>query len=196
MRPQAALQVSCSDITTCSGISAALKALHHSQESTSHRPLTPSPVVIRQLFPRPDTPPGEDDYMIAQQACRCATYCYGPAVGVGLAGVVQQVRHVACTWREQLSTRHRHSAAASLALHQDAGRYEPCSAQEMREARQKWSHRRVSEDVPSLLGQVRPAEDTHGHPSGAGLNVVHTAAIMLPSASAQCNCTCHAMATG
>ena len=169
VRPQAALQVSCSGSTTCIWISADMKAGHHRQKPASHRPATPSPVVIRQLFPSPDVPPGKYNYMVVQQACRCAAHGDGAAVGVGLAGVVQQMRHVACAWQERLSTRREHSAAAALASQQDckvwaplnAGRYGLPSAQDMREARQRWGHRRIQGDVPYCLGQVRTAEDKH-----------------------------------
>ena len=114
--PQATLQVACSGSRTCIWISADMKAADHNRKTISCRPMAPSPVVIRQLFPSPNAFLGEDDHMIVQQARRCAAHCDCAAVGVGLTAVVQQVRHVACIWREQLGARHEHLAAASLAV--------------------------------------------------------------------------------
>ena len=55
-----------------------------------------SPVVVCQLLSSHDATPGKDDDMIAQCACLCAADCDGAAVGIWLAGVIQQMRHVAC----------------------------------------------------------------------------------------------------
>jgi len=44
--------------------------------------------------------------MIAQCACFHAAHCDGAAVGIGLAGVVEQVRHVACAHKADTSALH------------------------------------------------------------------------------------------
>jgi len=56
-----------------------------------------APVVIGELLSGCDAALGKDHHVVGQRASLWAAHADGAAVAVGLARVVQQVRHVACT---------------------------------------------------------------------------------------------------
>lgn len=61
-----------------------------------------APVVVGEFLSGRDAALGKDDHVVGQRAGLWAAHADGAAVAVGLARVVQQVRHVACANRSKL----------------------------------------------------------------------------------------------